>query len=173
MFFKLGNAKIWCKIMHMKRNLYKRPRTHRGKYLNIDMHKQHSRGECHTHIVACTHTSIQYSRVDDSLPVKTPNTTHSSRRLESAYLRISMQTQPTYKCLRLCNSVTHGYAFHLSSFWNKCWDHSMFSDQYLLQSPISQHADLYLGSDGDRLHILRHCHGNNSICYSDQCQEAS
>ena len=35
--------------MHMKRNVYKRPRSHRGKYHNIDMHQHHSRGVCHTH----------------------------------------------------------------------------------------------------------------------------
>ena len=47
----------------------------------------------------------------------------------------------------------------------------MFRDQYFLQSHISRHANLYLGSGEDRLHILRHCHGNNSIRYSDQCQQ--
>ena len=30
----------------------------------------------------------------------------------------------------------------------------------------------HLGSEGDRLHMLIHCHGNNSTRYSDQCQQA-
>ena len=51
--------------------------------------------------------------------------------------------------------------------------YSMFWDSYLLQSHISRHVDLYLGSDGVRMHILLHCLGNNSICYSDQWQQAS
>ena len=47
-----------------------------------------------THILACTHTPTQYSWVDDSLTVMTASTTHSSR-LETAYLGISMESQPT------------------------------------------------------------------------------
>ena len=47
--------------MHMKRHLYQRLRSHRRKYLNIDMHKHHSR-ECHTHSRMHTYTqSIQLS----------------------------------------------------------------------------------------------------------------
>ena len=62
MYFKRSNVKIWCKIMHMKRNLCKRPRSHRGKYLNIDMYKHHWRGACHTHSRMHTYThSIQLS----------------------------------------------------------------------------------------------------------------
>ena len=45
----------------------------------------------------------------------------------------------------LCKSVTHGFTFDWPSFLNKYRDHSMFCDQYLLQSynvPIAlmQHA---------------------------------
>ena len=102
MYFKRSNVKIWCKIMHMKRNLCKRPRSHRGKYLNIDMHKHHWRGECHTHSRMHTYThSIQLSwwffdRHDTTL----------SSRLETAYLGISMQSQPTQvpHSLQKCNS---------------------------------------------------------------------
>ena len=62
-YFKIRNVKIWCKIMHMKRNLCKRPGSHRGKYIKTDMHKHHSRGECHTHYRLYTYThSIQVSR---------------------------------------------------------------------------------------------------------------
>ena len=50
--------------MHMKRNLCKRPRSHRGKYRNIDMHEHNWRGECHTHSRMYTYThSIQLSRL--------------------------------------------------------------------------------------------------------------
>ena len=63
MYFKIRNVKILCKIMHMKRNLCKRPGSHRGKYIKTDMHKHHSRGECHTHYRLYTYThSIQVSR---------------------------------------------------------------------------------------------------------------
>ena len=49
--------------MNMKRYVYKRPRSHRGKYHNIDMHQHHSRGVCHTHPRMHTYThSIQLSR---------------------------------------------------------------------------------------------------------------
>ena len=37
--------------------------SHRGKYRNIDMHKHHSHGECHTHARMDTYTHlIQLSR---------------------------------------------------------------------------------------------------------------
>ena len=63
MYFKIRNVKIWGKIMHMKRDLCKRSRSHRGQYLNTDMHKHHSRGECHTHYRMYTYTHlIQLSR---------------------------------------------------------------------------------------------------------------
>ena len=49
--------------MHMKRNLYKRLTSHRGKNRNIDMHKHHSRSEYHTHARMHTYThSIELSR---------------------------------------------------------------------------------------------------------------
>ena len=74
--------------------------------------------------------------------------------------------QPTQvpNSLQLFNSRGH--------IWNKCRDHSMIREQYLLQWHISRHANLNLGSCVDRLHILKHCHGNNHIRYSDQCQQA-
>ena len=76
----------------------------------------------------------------------------------------------------LCCCVNHEYTsrntIDLSSFWNKCGGHSMFWDQYLLQSHITRHADLYLACCGDRLHSLKHCHGNINIRYSDKCQQA-
>ena len=44
---------------HMERNLFKRPRSNRGNYLNIGKHKHQSR-ECHTHSRTQTNThSIQ------------------------------------------------------------------------------------------------------------------
>ena len=52
----------------MKRNLYKGPRSHRGNYLNIGMHKHHSR-ECHTHSRKQTYThSIQLANRPDLWP---------------------------------------------------------------------------------------------------------
>ena len=99
MYLKIRSVKIWCKIMHMKRNLCKRPGSHRGKYIKTDMHK-HLRAANATHIIACTHTPTQYSWVDDSLTVMTPSTTHSSRQ-EAAYLGISMPRQPTQVPLSL------------------------------------------------------------------------
>ena len=52
----------------MKRNLYKVPRPHRGNYLNIGMHKHHSR-ECHTHSRKQTYThSIQLANRPDLWP---------------------------------------------------------------------------------------------------------
>ena len=168
MYFKIHNVKIWCKIMHMKRDLCKRSRSHRGKYLNTDMHKHHSRGQCHTHYRMYTYThSIQLSRWffdrHDSKHNAFISTGNSILRNQHA--------KATY--LFLCNSVTQGFAFDMSSLKDKCRDHSMFWDPYLLQSHISRHADLYLGSDGVRMHMLIHCLGNNIICYSDQCQQAS
>ena len=48
--------------MHMKRHLYERLRSHRRKYLNIDMDKHHS-GEYDTHSPTHTYThSIQLGR---------------------------------------------------------------------------------------------------------------
>ena len=69
-----------------------------------------------------------------------------------------------HKCLIVCCCLTHGVTFE-----KKCRDHSMIWDQCLLQSHISRHTNLYLGSSVDRLHILKHCYGNNHIRYSDQC----
>ena len=44
-----------AKVRHMIGNLYEGPRSHRGKYLNIDMHKHHLR-ECHTYSRTHTYT---------------------------------------------------------------------------------------------------------------------
>ena len=170
MYIKIRNVKIWCKIMHMKRNLCKRPGSHRGKYRNIDMHKHHWRGECHTHSRMYTYThSIQLSRWFFDR-----HDTQQNAFISTGYSILRNQhAKATYTSAIHCNSVTEGYAFGMCSFWGKCRDHSMFWDQYVLQSHISRHADLYLGSDGDRMHMLIHCLGNNSICYSDQCQQSS
>ena len=35
MYFKIHNVKIWCKIMHIKRYLCKRSRSHRGKSRHV------------------------------------------------------------------------------------------------------------------------------------------
>ena len=51
-------SKYDAKIRHMKRHVYKGPRSHRGKYLNIDMRKHHA-----------LNTVV-------SLPATTPSTTH-------------------------------------------------------------------------------------------------
>ena len=52
-------SKYDATIRHMKRNLYKGPRSHRGNYLNIGKHKHQSR-ECHTDSRKHTYThSIQ------------------------------------------------------------------------------------------------------------------
>ena len=50
----------------MKRNLYNRPRLHRGMYLNIDILKHNPR-ECNTHSRIHIHTPTQYSYVSLSL----------------------------------------------------------------------------------------------------------
>ena len=60
--------------MHMKRHLYERLRSHRRKYLNIDIYISTIRANV-THILPRTHTPSQYSWVD-SLPLMTPSTTH-------------------------------------------------------------------------------------------------
>ena len=46
--------------MHMKRHFNERLRSHRRKYLNIDMHKHHS-GVYHTH--SPTHTYTQSTQL--------------------------------------------------------------------------------------------------------------
>ena len=172
MYFKTRNVKIWCKIMHIKRNLCKRPRSHRGKYLNIYMHKHHSRCECHTHYRMYTYThSIQLSRwffdrhdTKHNAFISTRNSILRNQHAKATY------TSASFFAIVY---VTQEYAFDMSSFKDKGRDQSMFWVPYLLQSHISRHADLYLGSDGVRMHMLIHCLENNSICYSDQCQQAS
>ena len=59
-------------IRHMKRNLSKRPRIHRGLYLKIDIRKHHPR-ECNTLSRIRTHTPNQHNYV--SLPLHQPERT--------------------------------------------------------------------------------------------------
>ena len=121
-----------------------------------------------THILARKHTPTQYSwffarhYTNHNTPISTGNI---MLRKQHAKAKATVGQA-------LCCCVNHEYTIDLSSYWNKCRDHSMFWDQYLLQSHITRHADLYLACGRDRLHILKHCHGNINIRYSYKCQQA-
>ena len=77
--------------MHTKRHLYERLRSHRRKFLNIDMHKHHS-GECHTHSATHTYTqSIQLGRffaphdIKHNALVSTGNSTLRKQPVKATY----------------------------------------------------------------------------------------
>ena len=101
----------------MKRNLYKETRSHRGKYLNIDMHTHHSR-ECHTF----SHAHIHPLNTVDSFFVW--HYTKHNALISTGNNMLSKQHAKATVSQTLCYIVTRGYPFDLSSFWNNCRDHS-------------------------------------------------
>ena len=76
-------SKYNAKIRYMKSNLYKRPRSQLGMYLNIDMHKHHSR-EYHTHFRTHTYISTRYRYV--SMQLHQAELTTKLITLQSKYL---------------------------------------------------------------------------------------
>ena len=67
----VSNVTIYdAKTRHMKRNLYKRPRLHRGMYLNIDMYISTIRANA-THILAYAKTNSIQIRLFAITPIRT------------------------------------------------------------------------------------------------------
>ena len=93
----------------MKGNVYvKRPISHRGMYLNIDMRKHHSR-ECHT--PSRTHT---YTHCPSQLSIPYTHLHVLSRKSNSP------QKLTPYCWVNPTRSPTHLTLLPISMRWNQC-----------------------------------------------------
>jgi len=133
----------------MKGNFYnKRPISHRGMYLNIDMRMHHSR-KCHIHFRKHTYThSIQLY-----LFTITPSRTHYHWKQYAKETACKGNRQPGASLDYNSHNINHTKHIWLIFLVKQVQDHSMYWDQYLSQSHAHRCAELYLTSDRDRLHF--------------------
>ena len=102
-----------------------------------------------THILARTHTPTQYSYISLLL--------HQAKRTTIGNSMPRNQHARTIVSQALCYANTH-ITNHIIHIWliflvKQMQHHSMFWDHYLSQTHSHQCAELYLSSDGDRLHL--------------------
>ena len=136
-------------MRQMKGNFYnKRPISHLGMFLNIDMRKHHSR-KCHTHFRTHTYThSIRLYWF-----TITPSRTHYHWKQYAKEPACKGNRQPGASLYYNSHNINHTKHIWLIFFVKQVQDHSMFWDQYLSQSHAHRCAELYLTSDRDRLHF--------------------